>query len=878
MSMMIMVMMMMMIIIISTSTTFAVILAAPAPPSTATLLLRERVTCETASELAFGKVLWLDDRVHAAEALFRGQPCVAIRPLLSGGAWLASAGEGDTQARRDQLLQWLLLQRDALAAAHPAIVAASWGGCFESLNTAVLVFELTQRWADVVADVRLGVAQRIRIALNALELVHYLNVFPRTADAAAAQADRAADKADNNSNNNNDDDDFTDAVVGADSAARDTVVLGMAPPEFFSVSGDYFVKLALLKRIHVYRGSAYGNSVRCKLDADCRTYFFRTKHMLRELRDSPPDDFNCNLSTNKCHGLDWRTNLLVVCRELLAPLFGVTADGNVAPPGARPPTLPYPVRNSAANALRSCLALDPARRPYPRDLQKALSAISDASLPLFFTPRNDIVSQSNTTALQNMLADVRLDPHVVAQNRFKAPMALTDWAFQFASGMRDMSLVAPPIQAVGTHDDQPWISTPIADRESPHTVRTHSGSTYRLMGAPSCSRFARLELSAALCAKLQDGLPSNWRELFDAEWQRIFATVAGKHFASQLNNSEAPPARFELAQLHDAFQPPPTPAPTVHFRLIPTQPPSRDLPKKGKATSGKVVAVDEDTDVDEDNGDEDFTSTDYDRQAIGLPKGWNNGHNHDKLFHIGPTNPPQTKAPAEVIIRDPNLMVDGMRIASAPSPARAPGVIVREPVSAPSIPDVPPPAIADAPPAVTPASGDYCLTSNAQLQALSVPMEPYGGRFRLRVTLNRAPKGDARLLIGASYHEKPRIDMFSALTRVTKARVEPVTDDSQKTSYVELQELPFHFQLHFACLPRTCDINLVETIINEIGKPNTATTVLGRAVPQHSQQLSTGGIRVLGVQQTGDSQPGMAIVCIDDMRLTTTPPRGPPTK
>jgi hypothetical protein len=820
----------------------------------ATLLLRERVTCDNANELAYGKVLWLDDRVHAAEALFRGQPCIAIRPTLSGSAWLTAAG--DSAARRDQLLQWLILQRDALAAAHPAIVAAQWGGCLDSLAAAVVVVELTQRWADVVADVRLGVAQRIRIAVNALEFVHYLNVFPRLADSAAARADNAA------AVDGDGDDDFDDGdALGnvPDSAARDTVVLGMAPPELFSVSGDYFVKLALLKRLHVYRGSAYGNTVRCKLDADCRTHFFRTKHMLRELRESPPDDFNCNLATNRCHGLDWRTNLHVVCRELLAPLFGVTPDGNVAPPGARAPALPYPVRNGAANALRACLAQDPARRPYPRDLQNALVAMSDAALPLFFTPRNDIVSRdsaaattsgvagaaaSNASSVSGMLADVRLDPHVVAQNRFKAPMTLNDWAFQFASGLRDQSLLSPPIQAIGTHNDQPWVSTPIAERESPHTVRTHSGSTYRLVGVPSCTRFARVELSAALCAKLQDGLPSNWRELFDAEWQRIFSTVAGKHFASQLNNSEAPPVRFELAELHDAFQPPPTPAPTVHFRLIPTQPPERK-------PHGKAVDVSSDGEIDdstnESEGDEPVEADDDDdREGFGLPHNWNSGHNHEKVFVLGPTTTP---APERL----------------TPPPRGAPPLAVGA---------ARPPAAPTTTPASTLQLGSYCIASSAQLQAVTAPIEPSGGRFRVRVTLSRKPQRDARLLIAASFHEKPRIELFSSVVQVRNGRVEPMTQGAAstlKTSYATLDSLSF--ELQFSCLPRTCDINFVETIVDESGTPNVATTSIGRAVPQNSVQFSRDGIRVLAVVQEGESEPNIARVCIEDLRLPKTPPQ-----
>jgi hypothetical protein len=42
------------------------------------------VNCDNVKELHFGKFLWLDDRIYASEASFRGHPLVALRPLRFG--------------------------------------------------------------------------------------------------------------------------------------------------------------------------------------------------------------------------------------------------------------------------------------------------------------------------------------------------------------------------------------------------------------------------------------------------------------------------------------------------------------------------------------------------------------------------------------------------------------------------------------------------------------------------------------------------------------------------------------------------------------------------------------------------------------------------
>lgn len=42
------------------------------------------VNCDNVKELHFGRFLWLDDRIYASEASFRGHPLVALRPLRFG--------------------------------------------------------------------------------------------------------------------------------------------------------------------------------------------------------------------------------------------------------------------------------------------------------------------------------------------------------------------------------------------------------------------------------------------------------------------------------------------------------------------------------------------------------------------------------------------------------------------------------------------------------------------------------------------------------------------------------------------------------------------------------------------------------------------------
>lgn len=180
----------------------------------------------------------------------------------------------------------------------------------------------------------------------------------------------------------------TNKAVAA-TGAGDKVVLSTLTPELFSVSANYFVKMAVLKGVRVYRTSRYAVQHPCEVDSDCRTHFFKTLGALKELKHDPPDDFNCDLDQGHCYGLDWRTNMYAVCRLLLAPLFGVSPSGSVADRVERAiGDLSYPFRNGAANAIRRCMAPDPADRPTPRQLQDMLEALPSDALPPFFIPNN----------------------------------------------------------------------------------------------------------------------------------------------------------------------------------------------------------------------------------------------------------------------------------------------------------------------------------------------------------------------------------------------------------------------------------------------------------------------------------------------------------
>jgi hypothetical protein len=884
------------------------------------------VNCTSAvTQLTYGRVLWLDERVQAAEALFVGRPCIAIRPLL-GGAWLTARrarlraaaddkandkADDDGTAERE-LLQWMVLQRDALLAAHPATVPRVWGGCWASLATAVTVVELTQRWADVVADTRIVAAQRVRIAVNALELVHYLNAFPRVADRDAALADRQDDAHEHDGEPGADDVSASSSSAHlADFAAGDTVVLGSVVPELFSVSADYFVKLTLLKNVHVYRGRAYGNDVKCKVDHDCRKFFFGQKHVLESLHDdAAPDDFNCNLATSRCSGLDWRTNLYAVCRTLIAPLFGVTADGNVAAPNTKPPPLSYPIRNSAANALRDCLSPDPAKRPYPRDLQSELTALTDAELPPFFAPRNDaaraaavLSSMYNLTELGGMLADIELDAHAVAQNRFKPPTEVTDWAFLFAAGLRDQWLSSPPVSVIGTHAKKPWMSTPIAARDSPHTLRTHAGTTYRLVGAPSCARFERVMLSGALCLKLHDGLPSNWRELLDAEWQRIYATSIDSHFKGAAA-ADGAPERFSLPVLHDSFQPPPTPKPTVLFRLIPTPAPKLDAgkPAKPKHDDSKAAHDAEKpsktpkpaykdlyagykllgggsggSDVDESDDDDvaadDSAAPADERSSAASVSSAASRPPAPKLRPLGWT--PDKHSGSIVFVNRPPPIFE-KAVTDGPVPPIA-SIVVDGKLEPPLFTEAPatsaPAAFAEAPVLLDlgAARTDVaaCVNSSSSFANVLAPFAPLGTQFRITVSLRRKLTGS--LLVGASFAAVASVSQCSVVTRFAGDQITVMRPsfaaDVGVTAARAIHDAPHKYQLHISCTDKLCNVMLMSFDVSATGQ-TISTLALAHDVPVRSTQAAADGLRFLAVQEVDDAgaEPA-ARVCIDDLRL-----------
>jgi hypothetical protein len=898
-----------------------------APPSTPTA-----VNCTSAvTQLTYGRVLWLDERVQAAEALFAGRPCIAVRPLL-GGAWLTArraklraagtdADDGGDTAERE-LLQWMVLQRDALLAAHPATVPRVWGGCWASLSAAVTVVELTQRWADVVADTRIGAAQRVRIAVNALELVHYLNAFPRVADRDAALADRQDDAHEHDGEPGADlPSSSSSSAHLADFAAGDTVVLGSVVPELFSVSADYFVKLTLLKNVHVYRGRAYGNDVKCKVDHDCRKFFFSQKHVLESLHDdAAPDDFNCNLATSRCSGLDWRTNLYAVCRTLIAPLFGVTADGNVAAPNTKPPALSYPIRNSAANALRDCLSPDPAKRPYPRDLQSELTALTDTELPPFFAPRNDaaraaavLSSMYNLTELGGMLADIELDAHAVAQNRFKPPTEVTDWAFLFAAGLRDQWLSSPPVSVIGTHAKKPWMSTPIAARDSPHTLRTHAGTTYRLVGAPSCARFERVMLSGALCLKLHDGLPSNWRELFDAEWQRIYATSVDSHFKGAAA-ADGAPERFSLPVLHDSFQPPPTPKPTVLFRLIPTPAPKLDAgkPAKPKLDASKPAKPKHDddskdaqadaekptkkpkpaykdlyagykllgggsggSDVDESDDDDvaaDDSAAPADEQSSAASMSSTARPPAPKLRPLGWT--PDKHSGSIVFVNRPPPIFE-KAVTDGPVPPIA-SIVVDGKLEPPLFTEAPAtsaPPFAEAPVlldlGVARTDVAACVNSSSSFANVMAPFAPLGTQFRITVNLRRKLTGS--LMVGASFAAVASVSQCSVVTRFSGEQITVMrpsfATDVGVTATRAIHDAPHKYQLHISCTDKLCTVMLMSFDVSATGQ-TISTLALAHDVPVRSTQAAGDGLRFLAVQEVDDTgvEPA-ARVCIDDLRL-----------
>jgi hypothetical protein len=101
------------------------------------------ITCDNVKELQFGKFLWLDERVHASEASFRGRPVVAIRALMEG-TWLATHRKPQ---HKIELLDWMKNQRYmplfyVVASDVGDVCAPVWSMCNVAVVSIVLAVDV----------------------------------------------------------------------------------------------------------------------------------------------------------------------------------------------------------------------------------------------------------------------------------------------------------------------------------------------------------------------------------------------------------------------------------------------------------------------------------------------------------------------------------------------------------------------------------------------------------------------------------------------------------------------------------------------------------------------------------------------------------------
>lgn len=161
-------------------------------------------------------------------------------------------------------------------------------------NVAIFFFVViitAQRWLDVVRDDRLGAAARVRIAVNALELIHVLNDFPELSISSSGPSvsddeEKSTASSDDNTDDNVDDDDETDSIsFGGNKVSKQEnshiqleeilfyccyccslitkqkqkkqLFLGAVDASLFSVNEKYHTKLSLLKNVHAYSTQTY---------------------------------------------------------------------------------------------------------------------------------------------------------------------------------------------------------------------------------------------------------------------------------------------------------------------------------------------------------------------------------------------------------------------------------------------------------------------------------------------------------------------------------------------------------------------------------------------------------------------------------------------
>ena len=257
---------------------------------------------------------------------------LVIRP--HNGSWYRdSVGHRDFGQR---LLAFFEAERDELRAIEHRSIVRLLGGCWDASHPerTALVVEQVETWPALVRDNRLGLRQRLRLARSAVDLLRLFDAFPVRRTGASLHGDDG---------NDDDDDDSAHSVAVHSGRSAVPASASSAPVIFvesggrsFGATSNYTVKLfALAGQLRFRREhGAYGDDVVCSADSECHAHFFSGRATFAALRDQAPLDFDCNLSSRRCWGLDQRTNLYMLCRTMLRPLFALNGAASKDVPAA----------------------------------------------------------------------------------------------------------------------------------------------------------------------------------------------------------------------------------------------------------------------------------------------------------------------------------------------------------------------------------------------------------------------------------------------------------------------------------------------------------------------------------------------------------------
>jgi hypothetical protein len=275
--------------------------------------------CRELAHVAIGNVHFRTARKETLRAKLNQSVDVAIERPYDGANFWARLN-ATTAAREDEYVAYFRKERLLARRLAGEFVPTLLGGCYASFGTLVHVTEPLRRLVDVAEDALVDWRQRVRIAINAVRSVSFLDAMP----------------------------------IGKRAIYGDTW------PSHFGVDAELGVKFLDFQSFFAY-DTRFG-LYKCQETVQCHEKFWESDDhpkVLLGLRDLAPDDFRC--LRGQCNGVDTLTQLMAVCKMLIEPLFT-----NVE--------LPSEARGVHA-VIKSCLQLKRVDRPSPAVVIASLEKI-----------------------------------------------------------------------------------------------------------------------------------------------------------------------------------------------------------------------------------------------------------------------------------------------------------------------------------------------------------------------------------------------------------------------------------------------------------------------------------------------------------------------